>query len=200
MQTYLDRVIEEKWLASSTFGSLIVHAHSRGVLMDAVRIDAACNGTTSKNLSLNVAVTPNAAVFLQGNGGVLLDGIAGAIGIAVHAEVHTISRAVAIECLILLAGHIWDGVLVNPAVSSMRVAAIAGPSISAVDQRLNGWDHITAKTLFGDLNTICDAGNCSVSPATAAVAKRNLTHTHTQKPNNITHTNTQECAGLDRWS
>jgi len=133
----LDGVVKEKWFASISSSSLVVRTHSTGVCMNTVCVDATYNRATSHDFSLDILVTPHTAVFLQTNCGILLDGIATCIGIAVHAQIHTISRAVAIDSAILLASDVGDCVHVDPTEGSVGIATVAGARRAAVDQCLN---------------------------------------------------------------
>lgn len=62
------------------------------------------------------------------------------IGVAVHASVDR--RALHVLGLVLLASDIGDAVLVHVLVGGVGVTTLAGAGITAVDQRLDGGDHV----------------------------------------------------------
>lgn len=61
--------------------------------------------------------------------------------VTVHAGVD--GRALHVLGLVLLASHIGDGVSVHVRVGSVGVTTVAGAGIAAVDQRLDGGNHVT---------------------------------------------------------
>lgn len=87
--------------------------------------------------------------------------------VAVHASVD--GRALHVLGLVLLASHIGDGVLVHPSVGSVGVTTVAGSSLAAVNQDLNGRDHVTLSAVGCDLDSIGDRRKGGMRPTGAAV-------------------------------
>ena len=61
--------------------------------------------------------------------------------VTVHAGVE--SRALHVDGLVLLAGDIRNGVLVDPSIGNVGVTTIACASIATVNQCLNGRNNVT---------------------------------------------------------
>ncbi len=102
-------------------------------------------------------------------------------GIALHEvrqeKVHITIRIVLIERiriyaaaylhvlgLVLLASHFWNAVLVHPSIGSVRITAVAAACMTAVDQHLNRWNHISHRAVGGDLDTISDGRHRGMGP------------------------------------
>ena len=83
--------------------------------------------------------------------------------VAVHASVD--GRALHVLGLVLLAGHVGDRVLVHPGVRHVGVTTIAGAGVTAVDQHLDGGDHIALSAVGGNLDSVGDGGHGGVRPA-----------------------------------
>ena len=83
-------------------------------------------------LSFDLVFSEGSAIFLHGDGWVLLHSVARLIWLAVHAGVD--GAALHVLGLVLLASHVWDAVLVHPLVGSIAVSTVARSSGTAVDQ------------------------------------------------------------------
>ena len=68
-----------------------------------------------------------------------LTAVAGVV-VAVHAHVHV--SALHVLALVLLASNIGDAVSSNPHVGGVGITTIASARVTAVDQGLDGGDHI----------------------------------------------------------
>jgi hypothetical protein len=75
--------------------------------------------------------------------------------------------------LVLLAGDIRNAsILVHPSVGGVRVATVAGTSITTVNHDLDGRDDISLSTVSGDLDTIGNGGHGSVGPARTTMKRK----------------------------
>ncbi len=83
--------------------------------------------------------------------------------VAVHAGVN--GRALHVLGLVLLASHIGNAVIVNPSVGRVGVAAVAGSSVTAVDQNLDRRNDVTLSSVGSDLDSVGNGRQSSVSPA-----------------------------------
>ena len=129
-------------------------------------VDVAGHRAAVHDLFLDVLIANHTAILRHFDLGIVLDRIAAVGGVAGHAGVN--GRAVAISGHVLLASHIRDAVVVNPAHGGVDIATIARASRAAVQKHLDGGNHVTLGAVRQDFDSVGNGGNGGVRPARTA--------------------------------
>jgi len=88
-------------------------------------IDVCGHRASGEDLGHDIFIASDTAVFGEGDHwvGSLLHGDAASCWVAVHASIHGCAGHVL--CLILLAGDVWNAILVHPSVGGVGIATVA---------------------------------------------------------------------------
>ena len=139
-------------------------------------VDVARDGSSVHDLPLDSLVAHHSAVLRQRDLGVALNRVAAnfRVMIAGHADVHR--SAITVLCLVLLAGHVGDGVDVDPAECRVYVAAATGARSAAVEQHLNGRNHIPLSAVGQYLDPVSNSRCSCMCPARTTTLNESQKH------------------------
>mmetsp|Transcript_14246 Transcript_14246/g.26663 ORF Transcript_14246/g.26663 Transcript_14246/m.26663 type:complete len:228 (-) Transcript_14246:57-740(-) len=158
----------------------VVHVDTAGVLLNAVSINVSRHRSTSIDLSHDLVVTLGRAILVNSDKRVIID-LVTVVSAVVTVHAHVDGRALHVLGLVLLASQVGNTVSCHPSIGSIGVTTIAGTSITAVDQSLNGRNDVALLALGLDLETVGNRGEGRMSPAGATVHRDVLVEVHGQQ-------------------
>mmetsp|Transcript_84135 Transcript_84135/g.164679 ORF Transcript_84135/g.164679 Transcript_84135/m.164679 type:complete len:231 (-) Transcript_84135:130-822(-) len=169
----LDVMVEVIRVALTTsLVTVVVHVHAPSVAVQAIGVNVASNGSAVHDFLLNVLVTQYSSIIRDRDLGVCLHRIAAVCRVACHACVNR--RTVTIDGLVLLASHVGNTVIVDPAHRSVSIATTTRASSSAVEKNLDRRNNVTLKPLCCDFNSVSNRGSGGMGPARTAVNRNVL--------------------------